>query len=212
MKKSEMTVIDVYNLQAEKTSQVELNDKIFSAPIRGDILHQVVVSQMNRRRSGSASTKGRSEIKASGKKIWRQKGTGRARVGDAASPTRRGGGVAFGPKPRKYIQKVPKKVRKAALAMALSDKFQSQRLVVVENFDLPQIKTREFVQVMKNFDSGKALIVTEDKNENLEKSSQNVPGIKVMRYQGLNVYDILKHDHLFLVQSVITKIEEALIS
>jgi large subunit ribosomal protein L4 len=207
-----MTVIDVYNLQAEKTSQMELNDDIFGVPVRKEILHQVVVSQLNNKRSGTAATKSRSEINRSGKKLWRQKGTGNARVGDAASPTRRGGGVAFGPKPRNYMKKVPKKVRRAALLMALTDKLRSERLVVIENFNFPEIKTKSFVQIMKNFEVNKALIVTEEKNENLEKSSQNVPWVKVMRYPGLNVYDIMKHDHLFLAQSVITKIEEALIS
>jgi large subunit ribosomal protein L4 len=151
-------------------------------------------------------------VKKSGRKLWRQKGTGRARVGDASSPTRRGGGVAFGPVSRKYVHRVPKKVRKSALCMALTDKLQNERLVVVEDFDLPEKKTRNFVQVMKNFQADHALIVTEDKNENLEKSSRNLPWVKVMRYQGLNVYDILKHDHLFLVQSAISRIEEALIS
>jgi large subunit ribosomal protein L4 len=207
-----MTVIDVYNLQAEKTSRMELNDDIFGVPVRKEILHQVVVSQLNKKRSGTASTKSRSEVKRSGKKLWKQKGTGRARVGDAASPTRRGGGVIFGPTPRTYIKKVTKKVRRAALLMALTDKLRSERLVVIEDFNFPEIKTRNFVQIMKNFEVNKALIVTEDKNENLEKSSKNVPWVKVMRYQGLNVYDILKHDHLFLAQSVITRIEEALIS
>jgi large subunit ribosomal protein L4 len=207
-----MTVIDVYNLQAEKTSRMELNDDIFGVPVRKEILHQVVVSQLNKKRSGTASTKSRSEVKRSGKKLWKQKGTGRARVGDAASPTRRGGGVIFGPTPRTYIKKVTKKVRRAALLMALTDKLRSERLVVIEDFNFPEIKTRNFIQIMKNFEVNKALIVTEDKNENLEKSSQNVPWVKVMRYQGLNVYDILKHDHLFLAQSVITRIEEALIS
>jgi len=145
-----MIDINVYNLQAEKTSQMELNEDIFNVPIKKHVLHQVVVSQLNKMRSGSASTKGRSEIRSSGTKIWRQKGTGRARVGDAASPTRRGGGVAFGPTPRKYLQKVPKKVRKSALLMALTDRVQSDRLVVVEDFNLPEIKTKSFVQVMKN--------------------------------------------------------------
>lgn len=207
-----MTVIDVYNLQAEKTSRMELNDDIFGVPVRKEILHQVVVSQMNKKRSGTASTKSRSEVKRSGKKLWKQKGTGRARVGDAASPTRRGGGVIFGPTPRDYIKKVTKKVRRAALLMALTDKLRSERLVVIEDFNFPEIKTRNFIQIMKNFEVNKALIVTEDKNGNLEKSSKNVPWVKVMRYQGLNVYDILKHDHLFLAQSVVTRIEEALIS
>jgi large subunit ribosomal protein L4 len=207
-----MTVIDVYNLQAEKTSQMELNDAIFKVTIRKDILHQVVVSQLNKRRAGTASTKSRSEVKGSGQKVWRQKGTGRARVGTASSPIRKGGGVAFGPRPRKYLQKVPKKVKRAALIMALTDKLSSERLVVVEDFNLPEIKTRNFVQVMKNFQVNRALIITEDKNENLERSSKNVPWIKVMRYEGINVYDILKHDHLFLARSAIKKIEEALIS
>lgn len=207
-----MATIDVYDLQGKKTFQVELNEEIFDVPIKSHVLHQVVVSQLLNRRSPNASTRSRSEVKSSGRKLWRQKGTGRARAGDAASPTRRGGGVAFGPVPRKFVRKVPKKVRKSALCMALTDKFQSDRLVVVKDFDLPEKKTRNFVQVMNNFQANHALIVTEDKNENLEKSSRNLPWVKVMRYQGLNVYDILKHDHLFLVQSAISRIEEALIS
>lgn len=206
-----MAIVDVYNLEGEKTSQAELNEKIFHSPIKKHVLHEVVVSQLLNRRSGSASTKSRSEVKSSGRKLWRQKGTGRARVGQASSPTRRGGGVAFGHGPRKHVHKVSKKIRKSALCMALTDKFQTDRLVVVSDFDLPEIKTANFVEVMKNFEVNQALIVTEDKNENLEKSSKNVPWVKVMRYQGLNVYDILKHDHLFLVQPAISRIEEALV-
>jgi large subunit ribosomal protein L4 len=206
-----MAVIDVYNLQNKKTSQIELNEEIFGVPIKKQVLHQVVVSQLNKRRTGSASVKSRSDVRSSGTKLWRQKGTGRARVGAASSPTRRGGGVAFGPSIRSYAQDIPKKVRKGALRMALTDKFQNDRLMVVLDFNLPEIKTRHFVEVMSDFGVNKALIITEDKNENLEKSSKNVPWVKVMRYQGLNVYDILNHDHLFLVQSVIPKIEEALI-
>jgi large subunit ribosomal protein L4 len=207
-----MAVIDVYNLQKEKTSQMDLKEGVFNVPIKNHILHEAVVSQLARRRAGSASTKTRSEVNSSGRKLWRQKGTGRARVGGASSPTRRGGGVAFGPSPRKYGGKVPKKVRKAALCMALTDKFRSDHLVVVEDFTLAQIKTKDFVEVMKNFETNKALVVIEVKNENLEKSSKNVPWVKVMRYEGLNVYDILRYDHLFLVQSAVSKIEEALIS
>lgn len=206
-----MAVIDVYNLQNQKTSQMELKEEIFGVPIKKHVLHQVVVSQLHNRRSGNASVKGRSEIKASGAKLWRQKGTGRARVGAASSPTRRGGGVAFGPKTRAYTQSIPKKVKKGALRMALSDKFRNDRLKVVLDFNLPEIKTRRFLEVMNDFGVKKALIITEDKNENLEKSSKNVPWVKVMRYEGLNVYDVLNHEHLFLVQSAIPKIEEALI-
>jgi large subunit ribosomal protein L4 len=207
-----MAVVDIYNLDKEKVSQMELKEGVFHVPIKKHVLHQVVVGQLLNRRPGNASTKGRSAVKGSGSKLWRQKGTGRARVGGASSPTRRGGGVAFGPHPRKYTQKLPKKLRKNALCMALTDKLQNERLVVLDHFNLPEVKTKSFVQVMNNFDVSKALIVTEEKNENLEKSSKNVPWIKVMRHEGLNVYDVLSHEHLFLVQSAISKIEEALIS
>ncbi len=204
--------MDVYNLHGEKTSQVELREEIFDVPIKKHVLHQMVVSQLLNRRSGSASTKNRAEVKGSGKKLFRQKGTGRARAGRISSPLRRGGGVIFGPTPGKTHKKVPKKVKKAAICMALTDKAKSNRLIVMRDFNLDEIKTKRFIEVMNNFEVKKALIVTEDKNENLEKSSRNVSWVKVMRCEGLNVYDILSHDHLFLVQSAINKVEEALIS
>jgi large subunit ribosomal protein L4 len=207
-----MAIIDVYNLKGEKTGQVELNEDVFNGRIKKHILHQVVIGQLLKRRSGSASTKGRSEVKSSGTKLWRQKGTGRARVGDAASPTRKGGGVVFGPTPRKYVHKTPKKVKRSAVRMALADKFQTDRLVVVDDFDFPVVKTKNFVQVMGSFRVNRALIVTKGQNENLEKSSRNVPWVKVMRQEGINAYDILRYDHLFLDQSAIHGIEEALIS
>jgi large subunit ribosomal protein L4 len=206
-----MAVVDVYNLQREKSSQVDLRDDVFAVPVKKHVLHQVIVSQQLNRRAGTASAKGRSKVDRSGKKLWRQKGTGRARAGDAASPTRRGGGVVFGPIPRKYSRKVPKKMGKMATCMALTDKLREEKLVVLDHFDLPEMKTKSFVAVMKAFDVRKALIVTEMKNERLEKSSMNVPWVKVMRYEGLNPYDILNHDHLFLVQAAIPKIEEALV-
>jgi large subunit ribosomal protein L4 len=207
-----MTVSDVYNLQNEKVSEVELIDEVFAVPIKKHVLHQVVVGQLSWHRSGTAATKGRSDVKCSGSKLWRQKGTGRARVGRGSSPTRKGGGVAFGPSPRDYSQKVPKKVRKSALRMALTDKVQGNYLIIVDDLSLPDIKTKKFVEAMRNFDVKKALIITDDKSENLEKSSKNVPRIKVMRHEGLNVYDLLKYDHLFIEQAAVQKIEEALVS
>jgi large subunit ribosomal protein L4 len=207
-----MTVIDIYNLQAEKISQMEINEDLFEKSVRKDILHQVVLSQLASKRSGTASTKTRADVNASGKKLYKQKGTGNARVGNEGAQHRRGGGVAFGPKPRTYSIKIHKKVKKAAIKMALADKLQNGRLVIVEDFNLSEIKTKQFVEVMKRFKVDKALIVTEEKNDILEKSSKNIPWVKVIRHQGLNVYDILNHDHLFLVQSAIKKIEEALIS
>jgi large subunit ribosomal protein L4 len=205
-----MTVVDVYNLKKEKISEIELQDNVFDVPIKKHILHEVVVSQAASRRAGTSSSKSRSEVSGSRKKLYRQKGTGRARAGSASSPTRRGGGVAFGPSPRTYTKKVSKKVKQAALRMALSDKVQTEQLFIVDQFNLPEIKTKYFSEVMKVFDVDKALIITVDKNDNLEKSSRNVPRIKVMRYHGLNVYDILRHDHLFLEQSAVGKIQEAL--
>jgi large subunit ribosomal protein L4 len=206
-----MSTTDVYNLQKEKVAEIELRNDVFDVPIKQHILHQVVVSQLLKRRSGSASTKGRSEIRGSGSKLWRQKGTGRARVGAASSPIRRGGGVAFGPSPRSYARIVPKKVRKAALRMALSDKLQNGMMVVLNDFSLPEIKTKAFMEIMASFGAEKALVVTESKNVNLEKSSRNIPNIKVLRYEGLNVYDVLKHDHLFFVQPAVEKIQEVLV-
>ena len=206
-----MAVVDVYNLQNEKVSELELKDEVFAVPVKPYVLHQVVVGQLNGRRSGNAFAKGRSDVKSSGSKLWRQKGTGRARVGDAASSIRRGGGKAFGPKPRTFTDKVPKKVRKAALRMALSDKALSDQLIVVDEFKLPEIKTRNFVTAMERFDVRKALIVTGEINENLDKSSRNVPWVKVMNYRGLNVYDMLRYDYLFLDPPAIEKIQEALV-
>ena len=206
-----MAVVDVFNLNREKTSQVELRDDVFAVPVKKHVLHQVVTTRLLNQWAGSASTTGRSELSRSGKKLWRQKGTGRARVGDAASPTRRGGGVAFGPAPGVHRRKIPKKLGKMATRMALADKLNDEKLVVLDHFNLPELKTKAFVKVMKTFAVRKALIVTEEKNEDLEKSSKNVPWVKVMRYEGLNPYDILNHDHLFLVQAAIPKIEEALV-
>ena len=207
-----MTAINVYNLEKKKTSEMELNEAIFNIPVKKHLLHQVVVSQLNNNRTGCASTKTRSEVKGSGKKLFRQKGTGNARAGNAASPTRRGGGIAFGPSPKIYNKKILKKVRKSAISMALSDKLQTDKLVIVEAFEMKEIKTKSFIEVMSRFDINKALIITHEKNINLEKSSRNVPWVKVMRSEGINVYDILQYDYLFLLKQSVNKIEEALIS
>jgi len=205
-----MATVDVYNLNREKVGELDISDEVFNVPIKKHVLHQVVVSQLASRRMGSSSTKTRSQVKASGRKLWRQKGTGRARVGSAASPTRRGGGVAFGPSPRQYVVKVPKKVRKAALKMALADKLHNEKLIVIDDFSFPEIKTKAFVEAMKRFDTRTALIVTENLDVNLDKSSRNVPWVKVMRREGINVYDVLKYDSLFVEQPALRKIEEVL--
>jgi large subunit ribosomal protein L4 len=207
-----MAVVNVVNSKAEKVSEAELNESVFNVPVKSSVMHNVVNMQLARRRSGTAAVKHRSDVRGSGQKMFRQKGTGRARRGDIKAPLLRGGGSVFGPDPRSYAYPVPKKVRKLALKMALSSKFQSEDLLVVDAIDLEEIKTKAFVGMMENLDLTNALIVTGDKNDRLELSSRNVPGVKVLRLEGLNVYDILKFKKLVLLESSIKGIEGRLVS
>jgi large subunit ribosomal protein L4 len=205
-----MALIDVHNVKGEKISERDIRDEIFNVSIREDILHQVVRGQLARSRSGSASTKNRSKVRASGRKLWRQKGTGRARAGAASSPLRVGGGVTFGPIPRDYSFKINKKVKKAALRMALADKFKTGQLIVVDDLHLEEIRAKKFSEILKNFDLDNVLMVTEKPDGNLEKSSRNIRGVKLLRAEGLNVYDILTHKHLLFAESALGIVEEAL--
>lgn len=207
-----MATVDIVNIKGDKVSEAELTDEIFNVPVKAPILHQVVKAQLAARRSGTASVKNRSDIVGSQRKLYRQKGTGRARKGNIKSPLLRGGGVVFGPHLRSFEQKVPKKVRKLALKMALTSKLQEQELLVLDGFDLPEIKTKAFISAVESLKADNALIVTVDANPNLELSSRNVPGIKVMRCEGLNVYDILKYKTLVLLQDAIKGIEGRLLS
>lgn len=206
-----MAVVNVINSKAQKVSQIDLVDTIFNIPVKGSVLHEVVTMQLAKRRSGSAAVKHRSDVKGSGRKLFRQKGTGRARRGDIKSPLLRGGGSTFGPDPRSYAYKVPKKVRRLALKMALSSKLKEEKLLVLNEFELDKIKTREFVKVMNALNTKNALIITEKKNENLELSARNVPQIKVLRVEGLNVYDILKYKNVVLLEPSIKSIEGRLL-
>jgi len=207
-----MAVVDVLNSKAEKVSQTDLADTIFSVPVKPNVLHEVVTMQLASRRSGSASVKHRSDVKGSGRKLFRQKGTGRARRGDIKAPLLRGGGSVFGPDPRSYAYKVPKKVRSMALKMALSVKLSEDSLVVLDELDFDKIKTKEFIKVMNALNMNNALFITDKKNENLELSARNVPGVKVLRTEGLNVYDILKYNSLVLLESSIKSIEGRLLA
>jgi len=206
-----MGVVDVLNCKGEKVSQRELPDALFDVPIKRSVLHEVVTMQLSCRRAGSATVKHRSDIRGSGRKLFRQKGTGRARRGNIKSPLLRGGGVVFGPDNRSYSYKVPKKKRKLALKMALSSKLKSHKIIVLDQFELEKVKTKAFIKVINTLDVNNALIVTEKKNENLELSSRNVPGIKVMRTEGINVYDILKYKYLVLLEPSVNEIEGRLL-
>lgn len=202
-----MAVVDVVNSAGEVVSQTELNDAIFNVPVKKGVLHQVVTAQLAARRAGTASVKHRSDVRGSRQKLYRQKGTGRARKGDIKSPVLRGGGVVFGPDPRDFAKKIPKKVRKLALKMALTCKAQEQQLIVVDNIELEAIKTKAFAGIAKGLNAEKALFVLSEKNERVELSSRNLPGIKVMQTQGMNVYDILKYPMLVILQPAIEGIE-----
>jgi len=206
-----MSVVDVLNCKGEKVSQRELPDALFCVPIKRSVLHEVVTMQLSCRRAGSATVKHRSDIRGSGRKLFRQKGTGRARRGDIKSPLLRGGGVVFGPDNRSYSYKVPKKKRKLALKMALSSKLKNHKIIVLDQFELEKVKTKAFIKVINTLDVNNALIVTEKKNEKLELSSRNVPDIKVMRTEGINVYDILKYKYLVLLESSVNEIEGRLL-
>ena len=208
-----MAVIDVLNVTGEKVSQVDLTDEIFDVPVKPSVLHEVVRMQLAGRRSGTADVKNRSEVKGSTRKLFRQKGTGRARRGDIKDPLLKGGGVVFGPTPRSYAYKVSKRVRKLALKMALTAKRQEEGgMVVLDKLELAEIKTKAFIQILEGLGLQQALIVTDGKDEKLELSSRNVPFVKVMRLEGLNVYDVLKYRTLVLLEPSIKGIEGRLAS
>ena len=206
-----MAIVDVLNVDAEKVSQIELNSNIFEAPIKKYILHDVVKMQLACRRAGTATVKNRSDVRGSTRKLYRQKGTGRARRGDIKSPLLRGGGVVFGPNNRKYAYKLPKKVVKLALKMALSSKLKEGQLVLLNQFTLDEIKTKKFLEVIKKLNIKNSLIVIDKEDKNLELSSKNVQGFKVLRNEGLNVYDILKYENLILLEATINIIEGRLV-
>jgi large subunit ribosomal protein L4 len=202
-----MAAVDVLNSAGKKVSEAELTDEIFSIPVKTSVLHEVVRSQLAAKREGTAASKTRGMIVGSTKKLFRQKGTGNARAGSVKSPLRKGGGVIFGPSPRFYAYKVPKKVRRLALKMALSSKFEDNTLFVIDDFRLEEIKTKALAEILTTLNLTDILIVSDADDLNLALSSRNVPDVKVIKTAGLNVYDILKFKNLLLVESTIKNIE-----
>ncbi|MCG6931575.1 MAG: 50S ribosomal protein L4 [Desulfofustis sp.] len=203
-----MSTVEVKNIKNEKVGEIELNDQVFNREVKTHLLHDVVRQQRAARRAGTASTKTRKEVTGSSSKPYRQKGTGRARAGSRKSPLWRGGGTTFGPKPRDYSFKLNRKVRQQAVSMAMSARFQEGNLVVLDDFTMEAIKTKDFVSIMKVLELNNALIVIAADNDELSKSSRNVPGYKVMKSEGLNVYDILLHEKLVVLQPAIESLEE----
>ncbi|MEH0022780.1 MAG: 50S ribosomal protein L4 [Desulfobacter sp.] len=202
-----MAAVDVLNSAGKKVSETELPDEIFSIPVKTSVLHEVVRSQLVAKREGTAASKTRGMVTGSTKKLFRQKGTGNARAGSVKSPLRKGGGVIFGPSQRSYAYKVPKKVRRLALKMALTSKLQDANLFVVDALELEEIKTKALADILKTLNLEDLLIVSDSDDMELALSSRNIPDVKVIKTAGLNVYDILKFKNLLLVESSIESIK-----
>jgi len=207
-----MAKADVVNIEGQKVGEVELSDAIWATDVKPYLIHDVVVMQLNNRRRGTAKTKTRGEVRGGGKKPWRQKGTGRARAGSTTSPVWVGGGTVFGPRPKEYHMSLPKKVRRAALRSALTVRNQGAALRVLDKLELGSISTKNFAGIMKTLNLSKPLVVVQGKDEILEKSARNIPHTKVLRTEGLNVYDVMRHDQLMVTVDALKKIEEALSS
>lgn len=202
-----MAKIEIIDIQRQKVAEMEVDDRLLTATDKSHLIYDVVRWQLAGKRSGTAATKERSAVSGGGKKPWKQKGTGRARSGHSRSPLWRGGGTVFGPRPRDYSYALPRKVREAGLISALSSKYQEEKLVVLDRFGLEGIRTRPFQQALKKLGIVSALIVIDEPDEALEKSARNVPGVQVLQVQGLNVHDILRHEHLVFLRSSLERVE-----
>ncbi len=202
-----MTTLAVYNIGNQKVSDMELDDQIFNVKINPTLFYDVVRMKLASQRKGSAATKNRTLVRGGGAKPWRQKGTGRARAGSRRSPLWRGGGTIFGPIPRDYSFSLPKRVKGAALKAALSLKCQEGKLILLDDFPLAEFKTRQVLEVLKRFQVEDALIVTHERNTFLDRSARNIPNLRILHYEGLNVYDILNHEHLILLSPVLQRIQ-----
>ena len=205
-----MPTVTVYNTKGAPIGEIALNENIFGAKVNETLLHEAVVMQLASRRQGTASAKNRAAVRGGGRKPWRQKGTGQARHGTRRSPIWTGGGIIFGPTPRSYDYNLPKKARRQALKSALSAKVAAGELIVVDEINFTEPKTKTMVGILGNLKVNKALIVTAVMEENLFKSARNIPGAMAMVTEGLNVYDILAYDHLVLTKDAVGKVEEAL--
>ena len=206
-----MPTVAVYNIDRKKVGDIDLNDNVFGVEVNGGLLHQAVVMQLASQRLGTHATKTRAFVRGGGRKPWKQKGTGRARSGSRRSPLWVGGGTVFGPHPRSYAFSMPRKQRRLAIKCALSDKVQEGSLLVLDAFDFEAPKTKQVVKLLQTFEvDNKALIITAEEAENVERSSRNIPGVKAINTTGLNVYDILNHDKLFVTKDAVARIEEVL--
>lgn len=204
-----MPKVNVYNMLGEQTGEIELDENVFGIEVNEHVLYEVVKNQLANRRQGTQSSKTRAEVRGGGRKPWRQKGTGRARHGSTRSPIWVGGGVTFAPKPRDYSYKVPKKIKRLAMKSALTSKVLNGEIVVLEELNMEEPKTKGMTDLLSNIKSGKkALIIIDDKNINVIKSANNIPNVQTLAINTLNVYDILNSDTFIITKEGIRKVEE----
>ncbi|CUO43129.1 50S ribosomal protein L4 [Agathobacter rectalis] len=203
-----MANVAVYNMEGKEVDKIELNDSIFGVEINEHLVHMAVLQQLANKRQGTQKAKTRSEVRGGGRKPWRQKGTGHARQGSTRSPQWTGGGVAFAPTPRDYSFKLNKKEKRAALKSALTSRVVENKFVVVDELKLDEIKTKKFVEVLKNLNVEKALVVLNDMDEKVIASAANIPTVKTTQTNELNVFDVLKYDTVVVTKAAVATIEE----
>jgi large subunit ribosomal protein L4 len=203
-----MAKVAVYNMEGKEVDSIELNDSIFGVEVNEHLVHMAVLQQLANNRQGTQKAKTRSEVSGGGRKPWRQKGTGHARQGSTRSPQWTGGGVVFAPVPRDYSFKMNKKEKRAALKSVLTSKVEDEKFVVVDELKLDEIKTKKFVEVMKNLNVEKALVVLDSMNENVIASAANIPTVKTVQTNELNVFDALKYDKVVVTKAAVETIEE----
>ena len=203
-----MASVSVYNMEGKEVGTMELNDAVFGVEVNEHLVHMAVVAQLANKRQGTQKAKTRSEVSGGGRKPWRQKGTGHARQGSIRAPQWKGGGVVFAPTPRDYTIKLNKKEKRLALKSALTSRVLENKLIVVENLQMDEIKTKKFAEVLNNLKVDTALVVLDDNNKNVMLSARNIPNVRTAVTNTINVYDILKYNTLVLAKDVVAKIEE----
>ena len=203
-----MAKVAVYNMEGKEVDSIELNDSIFGVEINEHLVHMAVLQQLANNRQGTQKAKTRSEVRGGGRKPWRQKGTGHARQGSTRSPQWTGGGVVFAPVPRDYSFKLNKKEKRAALKSALTSRVVENKFVVVDELKLDEIKTKKFVEVLKNLNVEKALVVLNDMDEKVIATAANIPTVKTTQTNELNVFDVLKYDTVVVTKAAVATIEE----
>ena len=204
-----MPKIDVYDIEGKKVKSIELKDEIFGIEPNEKVVHSVLVNYLAKQRQGTQSTKTRAEVRGGGKKPWRQKGTGRARQGSIRAPQWIKGGIALGPKPRSYKYTVNKKEKRLAIKSLLSSKVLENELIVIDNIQLKEIKTKEMVRILENIKAeGKTLIMLPEREEKVQKSARNIEGVKTTLVNTINVYDLLKYKNLVITMDTVKKLEE----